>query len=949
MLRPKKGVGERPSKKATQLTQKGPLLIAVALFAAYPVCLAEAASATSLPSQQAQGSSFVRPSSTYERSGWLQAQSSSTSPQRNLPRTSPSSPLLPYSIPSLEDIDTLESTLSTLQNQLAELKTKNIKPERIQQLETRIQDLKDTILLAKQARTTYLKAQATLKTLLTSKNETELRYNDLTKAKTTAETTLTAKQLTLQEQEAIKTQAQTALDVSEQNLTTARTNKTTSDAALTSQATVKSQAEATLTLRQAEYSTASANLDSAEQTLNEASSELTAAEAQLDAANQTLDEKQQAVDAAQSDYDNNLIPDPTWTVPTEQVQHTRLVENTRQVATTTLVPHTTYTTQGGILAEVYNRNGYNQAPPLPYQGEAPISSQVVSNIDFNWGGGVVLNSGRAEDVIVKFTGNLLFPQDGYYRFYTPADDGTKLNIAGMSVIDDWYDKGGGGTVSEEVFIRGGVLYPFTLYYYENGGGASVSMYYYTPTNGFQVVPSSYLGTTVQETTTYTEETTYTTETYYTEEIYYTTEPVQFIEKTIQVDIGEGGEATFNAPEGSTFIRANLRYESYNDPTCGASFTEIAPAGITSLTIRANNDVFGDPCGGQVKHVVGTLTYKGAPTAPLIKDPAKLVTLNEAKSERDAALATRTEALATYNEKLETKNSASADLELIQASFNEALSNKDDAEDDVTLATSELNRLTTLNEEAQNELDAAIQANNLRTQELQTANESVTTVSSEVVAAEETLTEVTSQHDVAEASLKTVSFEVEEAQEAEITSATTFAETYQTATAKVSTTKEDIATAPEDTIPEPPVEEGSKEIPAVLTAENLMEVNLEAVDPTELTEEQAAQLVEAALEAFETATEGSPEYQQALDALYLAAEQDDIELSPELAAIPGLAGAVEVLNFLGNAGADMSPKVREESEKVVVATVVAAGAAIQSAAAAAATASAPSGGSRRIGK
>jgi hypothetical protein len=148
-------------------------------------------------------------------------------------------------------------------------------------------------------------------------------------------------------------------------------------------------------------------------------------------------------------------------------------------------------------------------------------------------------------------------------------------------------------------------------------------------------------------------------------------------------------------------------------------------------------------------------------------------------------------------------------------------------------------------------------------------------------------------------------------------------------------------------PIPPKEEGSEEIPAVI--ENLMDVDLNAVDPTELTPEQATQLVEAALVAFETAEEGSPEYEQALDALYLAAEQDDLVLSEELAAIPGLAGAVEVLNFLGNAGADMSPKVREESEKVVVATVVAAGAAIQSAAAAASTASAPSGGSRRIGK
>ena len=123
----------------------------------------------------------------------------------------------------------------------------------------------------------------------------------------------------------------------------------------------------------------------------------------------------------------------------------------------------------------------------------------------------------------------------------------------------------------------------------------------------------------------------------------------------------------------------------------------------------------------------------------------------------------------------------------------------------------------------------------------------------------------------------------------------------------------------------------------------MEVNLEEVDPTELTEAQAEQLVEAALQTFETAEAGSPEYEQALDALFLAAQQDAIEVDPALAAIPGVGAAVQgianAINFLGNAGADMSPKVREESEKIVVTAVVAAGAAIQSAAAAASTASA----------
>jgi hypothetical protein len=98
-----------------------------------------------------------------------------------------------------------------------------------------------------------------------------------------------------------------------------------------------------------------------------------------------------------------------------------------------------------------------------------------------------------------------------------------------------------------------------------------------------------------------------------------------------------------------------------------------------------------------------------------------------------------------------------------------------------------------------------------------------------------------------------------------------------------------------------------------------------VAPTSLTEEQVTVLVSIALETFETAEKGSPEYEQALDLLLVAAQADDIVLDEELAAIPligNVAGAaVEVFNALGNAGADMSPQVREQSEKVVIAAVI----------------------------
>lgn len=134
-------------------------------------------------------------------------------------------------------------------------------------------------------------------------------------------------------------------------------------------------------------------------------------------------------------------------------------------------------------------------------------------------------------------------------------------------------------------------------------------------------------------------------------------------------------------------------------------------------------------------------------------------------------------------------------------------------------------------------------------------------------------------------------------------------------------------------PEPTKEPTPTEEPVVveikepITAENITAVvaELASVAPQLLTEEQQTLIKEAALETFETAEQGSPEYEAALEALLVVAQADDIVIDEELASAPVIGAAVvavaDALNALGNAGADMSPKVREQSEKVVIAAVI----------------------------
>ena len=154
-------------------------------------------------------------------------------------------------------------------------------------------------------------------------------------------------------------------------------------------------------------------------------------------------------------------------------------------------------------------------------------------------------------------------------------------------------------------------------------------------------------------------------------------------------------------------------------------------------------------------------------------------------------------------------------------------------------------------------------------------------------------------------------------------------------------------------PEPPIEPEPQ--PSLPEEPEEIVSELLNVDPENLTAAQVEQLVEAALETFETAEPGSEEYQQALEALAVAAEADDPELPQELAAIPligDVAGAaLELFNNVGNIGADMSPQVREQAEKTIIASVIAAQAAIgavqaATSAASAAASTASSGSTRR---
>ena len=104
-----------------------------------------------------------------------------------------------------------------------------------------------------------------------------------------------------------------------------------------------------------------------------------------------------------------------------------------------------------------------------------LSTGTVTSLNYNWGSGVVLDSGRNERVIVNFYGYITIPDTGSQdiQFYLYADDGVYMKIDSTVVINDWNEQAAGiwNYVSTDQTLTGGSTYYIDAWYYENGGAA----------------------------------------------------------------------------------------------------------------------------------------------------------------------------------------------------------------------------------------------------------------------------------------------------------------------------------------------------------------------------------------------------------------------------------------------------------------------------------------------
>lgn len=291
--------------------------------------------------------------------------------------------------------------------------------------------------------------------------------------------------------------------------------------------------------------------------------------------------------------------------------------------------------QPGVFVTVYNNYWYNAAPPLPDVSGRPVvgtvvQSQILNNFDqqplFY----------MYEDFIVRYDGHITAPCTCTVAFMALADDGTQLYLDGALVTNDWVDKGGGGSISEPIPFEAGVSKEILLWFYENGGGAWVELWWMID-GQWSVVPAeaftqSSVTTTTSTTTTSTTSTTTTT----------TTLPATTTTEETTTTTEAPTTTATNPQESSTTTGYPASTTTFPETTTTWTTTtaSIPSATATTSTVVSSTTLGGDPVSTTVATATtvdegstpSTSTVTAAEAAEIATDPAKVAALSAEQAE-----------------------------------------------------------------------------------------------------------------------------------------------------------------------------------------------------------------------------------------------------------------------------------------------------------------------------
>ncbi|HKQ67779.1 MAG TPA: PA14 domain-containing protein [Polyangiaceae bacterium] len=121
----------------------------------------------------------------------------------------------------------------------------------------------------------------------------------------------------------------------------------------------------------------------------------------------------------------------------------------------------------------------------------PSVARVDPTIDFEWGNGSPDPAIGTDTYSARWTGQIQPAGSGSYTFETETDDGVRLWINNVLVVDKFIDQGPTKYTASVVLVAG-VKYDIKMDYYENGGGATAHLRLTGPGTSYGPIPNNWL-------------------------------------------------------------------------------------------------------------------------------------------------------------------------------------------------------------------------------------------------------------------------------------------------------------------------------------------------------------------------------------------------------------------------------------------------------------------------
>jgi hypothetical protein len=155
----------------------------------------------------------------------------------------------------------------------------------------------------------------------------------------------------------------------------------------------------------------------------------------------------------------------------------------------TLVVYPSVSSTGtGLTGNYYNGSNATYSDPANFNPANQILTTNDAVVDFRWGPATTPNLSNTL-ATVRWTGQVEPLYSETYVFETRTDDGCKLWVNDQLLIDRWQYQ---GTTSwtNSITLQAGVRYNIRMEYFNNGGSARASLYWYSPSQPRRSSPAA---------------------------------------------------------------------------------------------------------------------------------------------------------------------------------------------------------------------------------------------------------------------------------------------------------------------------------------------------------------------------------------------------------------------------------------------------------------------------